>query len=66
MNKSWRSKPSRKTKYKYDIEVIESMFNMGCSIRFIARRHGWCERSTQNWINRNFDKHTKFVRKSNS
>lgn len=48
-----------KPKYEYDIEKIESLQNEGLSIRAIARKFGWQEDSTQQWINRNYKKVVK-------
>ena len=49
-----------KTKYNYDIKKIEDLQNEGHSIREIARILGFCEISTQAWINRNFHKNIKY------
>jgi len=45
-----------KPKYNYDIEKIEALQNDGLSIRAIARKMGWPEDNTQQWINRNYKK----------
>ena len=58
-----RSRTARKTKYKYDIQTIEELVNIGYSVRHVARLMGWCQTSTQKWVKRNFDKKVKFVRK---
>ena len=51
-------------RYNYDISKIEEMANKGYSIRKIARHHGWDERCTQSWINRNFIKSVRYIRKN--
>jgi len=47
---------TRKQKYDYDIKKIEALQNQGMSVRAIARKFGWNEDNTQQWINWNFDK----------
>lgn len=52
-----------KPKYDYAIDKIEALGNEGLSIRKIARKFGWCEVSTQAWINRNYRRVIRYVRK---
>jgi transposase len=52
-------------KYKYDIKIIEKLANEGLSIREIARKNGWCEIATQQWINRNYKKTINYTKKWN-
>jgi len=53
-----------KPKYDYDIKKIEALQNEGLSIRAIARQLGWQEDSTQQWLNRNYKRVFKFVKKN--
>lgn len=55
-----------KPKYKYDIDKIEALENEGLSIRAIARKLGWPEFNTQDWIKRNFKRIVKYVPKNKS
>ncbi len=45
---------TRNQKYNYDIKKIQALENKGVSIRAIARKHGWDEDNTQQWIHRHF------------
>jgi|TARA_Y100000034_G_scaffold103501_1_gene129087 transposase len=54
---------SRPKKYDYDIEIIEALQNEGLSVREIARRNNWNELNTQQWINRNYKKVVRYVKK---
>lgn len=61
----------RKTKYSYDINIIERLENsFDYSIREIARLNGWPEIGTQAWINRHYDKEVsktvRYIKKRDS
>jgi len=54
---------TRKPIYSYDIDKIQDMENKGMSIRAIARKMGWPEENTQQWIKRNYNKIVKYIKK---
>ena len=55
MNKPWT---------KYDIDKITELENQGMSIRAIARKMGWNQSNTHQWIKRNYRKVITYVSKT--
>ena len=52
-----------KPKYDYDIEKIEPLINEGLSERAIARKFKWCEINFHRWINRNYIKVIRYIKR---